>query len=348
MKPKFILSKSKALEQYAKVNQVADIVSYSSKTNPLVTNILEQNTNCLFSIHLINELRHVKDKSCVLFLAQAWKKEDIESLFQLGVRKFVVDNECDLDVLLGFLNTEGVSGKINLLLRLKLKERTLRTEKYYVFGMPSEVIKRRINEIKENEKINNKVDQLGVHFHRKTQNMSEWRYQYEIEQELGEVLGLINIVNMGGGLPADYANTNVNVISSIFDRVRELREWLNSKEIKLMIEPGRFIAAPAVKLVTEVIGVYDNTIVVNASVYNSDMDALIVPVKLLVEGELKKGEGKAYVIKGVTPCSMDLFRYRVYLADVKVGSRLVFLNAGAYNFSSEFCDLERIETEVVE
>jgi len=103
------------------------------------------------------------------------------------------------------------------------------------------------------------------------------------------------------------------------------------------------------KLRTKIIGVYDNTIVVNASVYNSDLDALVVPVKLKVEGELDKGQGKSYVVKGVTPCSLDLFRYRVYLPEdkVKEGEELVFLNAGAYNFGSEFCDLEKLETEVV-
>ena len=115
-----------------------------------------------------------------------------------------------------------------------------------------------------------------------------------------------------------------------------------------MLEPGRFIAAPAGKLITQVVGIHDNNIIVNASVYNTDMDALIVPVKLLVEGELKQGEGKNYVVKGSTPCSMDLFRYRVWLFDIKVGDELVFLNAGAYNFSTNFCDLEELETEVVE
>ncbi|MFH1505814.1 MAG: decarboxylase, partial [archaeon] len=91
-----------------------------------------------------------------------------------------------------------------------------------------------------------------------------------------------------------------------------------------------------------------NNIIVSASVYNSDMDALIVPVKLLVEGELAKGEGEPYVIKGYTPCSMDLFRYRVYLKNPKVGDEIVFLNAGAYNFTTDFCDLKKLETEVVD
>ncbi len=118
--------------------------------------------------------------------------------------------------------------------------------------------------------------------------------------------------------------------------------------IKMFIEPGRFIAAPAGKLVCYITGVYENNIIVNASVYNTDMDAILVPVKLLIEGELEKGSGRPYVVKGSTPCSMDLFRYRVYLDNPKVGDKIVFLNAGAYNFASDFCDLEKLETEIID
>ena len=342
-RPKFVLSKSKALEQYKIVEGVADVVSYSSKTNPVVTGILEENTESLFSVHTSNELRHIKDMSRVLFLAQAWDVSLIDELVKKGVFRFVVDNESDLDVLLEYLNEEDV--KIELMLRVKLKENSIRTEKYFVFGMPSEVVCRRVKELKEHKGISS----LGIHFHRKTQNMAEWNLAYEVSSMFDkDVLESVDVLNIGGGLPSVYANTNVDVFECIFKRIKELKEFLNENGIKLMVEPGRFIAAPAVKLVTYVKGVYENNVVVNASVYNSDLDALIVPVKLVVEGELSKGEGKAYVIKGETPCSMDLFRYRVYLDNPKRGDELVFLNAGAYNFGSEFCDLEKIETEIID
>ena len=342
-KAKFVLSKSKVLEQYNKVMELADFVSYSSKTNQEVTKILEKETNCLFSVHLMNELKHVSDKSRVLFLAQAWNSEMIKELINMGIRYFVVDNEVDLDELLKFLSKEDI--RINLLLRVKLKENTIRTEKYFVFGMNSNVVNKRIRELKKNDKIIN----LGIHFHRKTQNMSEWNLKYEISNILeGDVLSMIDIINIGGGLPSVYANTNEDVIRTVFDKIKEVKKWLNGKEIRIIIEPGRFIAAPAVKLVTYIQSIYESNIIVNASVYNTDMDALIVPVKLLVKGELEKGNGKPYIIKGETPCSMDLFRYRVYLKDVKIGDKLVFLNAGAYNFSSDFCDLEKLETEVID
>ena len=63
---------------------------------------------------------------------------------------------------------------------------------------------------------------------------------------------------------------------------------------------------------------------------------------------MEKGQGGAYVVKGITPCSMDLFRYRVYLKDPKVGDKLTFLNAGAYNFSTDFCDLNKLNTEIID
>ena len=350
---KFVLSKSKILEQYNKVKSLSDIVSYSSKTNQDVTKILEEETDCMFSVHLVNELKHLKDKSRALFIAQAWNNDFIFKLITDGIRNFVVDNEYDLDTLLKFLKNYDVSkfGKINLLLRLKLKENSIRTEKYFVFGMRADVINKRLSEI---NKIN-KINEIGIHFHRKTQNMSEWNLIYELNNIISEEnWNIIDIVNIGGGLPSVYANTNIDVFDSIFKKVVDFKEFLNMKKIKLIIEPGRFIAAPSGKLVTEIMCIDENNITVNASVYNSDMDAIIVPVKLLVDGELSKIESQgndeihAYVIKGITPCSMDIFRYKVYLKKPKIGDKLVFINAGAYNFFSDFCDLEKLKTEVVE
>lgn len=339
---KFVLSRKKVFEQLEKVKSAADIVSYSTKTNQEVTKVLAS-SDCMFSVHFINELKYVKDFSRVWFLAQAWHISFIQRLINLGIRSFVVDNLPDLDVLLRFLEAKDV--KINLLLRIKLKENTIRTEKYFVFGMNSDAVNKRIKGLRNNKC----VDKLGIHFHRKTQNMSEWNLKYEISNIIdADVLQMIDYVNIGGGIPSVYANTNEDVIRTVFDKIKEFKDWLNTMGVKLIVEPGRFIAAPAVKLETSIIGVYDNNIIVDASVYNTDMDALIVPVKLLVKGELEKGKGQAYVIKGKTPCSLDLFRYKVYLNNPKIGDKLVFLNAGAYNFTTDFCDLEKLETEVVE
>lgn len=348
LEPYFELSKKKVMEQYHKVKKICGVVSYSSKTNPDVAKILEEETGCLFSVHLENELKNIKDHSRVLFLAQGWDQDQIRRLLGSGLKRFVVDNEVDLDILLDYLKEKNPSSQIDLMLRVKLKENSIKTERYFVFGMRSDTVNKRITEISEDSTLREHIDKLGIHFHRKTQNMSEWKLKYELQDLFpDDVLQKIDYLNIGGGLPSVYANTNINLFDSIFTKISEVKSWLNDKNIKLMIEPGRFISAPAAKLVTYIKRVYENNIIVNASVYNSDMDAILVPVKLLVKGELERGQGKPYVIKGVTPCSMDLFRYRVYLKEPKVGDKIIFLNAGAYNFSSDFCNLKKLETRFV-
>ena len=341
---KFIISKSKVIDQYKKLQNLADTISYSSKTNQDVTKILEKETNCFFSVHLTNELIHIKDKSRVIFLPQGWTKEHIRSLLNQGITNFIVDNEPDLNIIESFLESNNHNKKITIFLRAKIKERTLRTERYFVFGMSSEIVNKRIQSL--NNKFKDKIN-FGIHFHRKTQNMSEWNLQYELDEILDKsTLDIISTLNIGGGIPSEYANTNMDVLDSIFKKIQLLRKWLKDFNIKLMIEPGRFISAPAGKLITKIINIYDGNIIVDASIYNSDMDALIVPVKLKIKGELEKGG--AYVVKGVTPCSMDLFRYRVYLKNPKIGDKLIFLNAGAYNFSTDFCDLDKLKIEIIE
>jgi len=349
--PHFVLSKEKVIRKMKMVQENCDIVSYSSKTNQDVTKILEKESDCMFSVHFENELKHLEDMTRVIFLAQAWDSKTISKLINTGITWFVVDNEYDFDQLVDFLEKNEISKKINLLLRIKLREMTIKTEKYYVFGMDSEVVNKRIREIDINDKLKGKLDQIGIHFHRKTQNMSEWRLVYELSEMIDEdVLSMIDIVNIGGGLPSKYANTNDDVVPVIFDKIKELQEWLHRNNIKLMIEPGRFIAAEGVKLISHIIGIYDKVIVVDASVYNTDMDALVVPVKLLVEGESNDSDSDAvsYSVKGCTPCSLDLFRYKVLLKKPEVGDELVFLNAGAYNFMTDFCDLEKLPTKIVD
>ena len=132
-------------------------------------------------------------------------------------------------------------------------------------------------------------------------------------------------------------------------KIKELKQWLNSQNIKMTLEPGRFIAAPPVKLVTTIKNIYNNNIIINSSIYNSAMDTFVAHIRLLVEGEVDSKQGQPYTIKGCTPDSLDIFRYRVFLGkEPKIRDKIIFLYAGAYNFSTEFCKLPKLKTEVTE
>ncbi len=339
MKARFVLSMSKLMEQYKAVKDLADEVSYSAKTNPFLVHVLEDKTDSCFSVHFKNSLRYVKDKSRIWFLGQGWTEEEVKELLQAGIISFVVDNENDLQVLMNCVSGQ----KINLLLRMRLKERTVHTERHFVFGMYA----RQINELVPRLRKNKNIEKLGIHFHRKTQNISEWALKDELSEILKkETLENIDLMNIGGGIPVRYKNYSVDVVPYVFEKIKELKQWLNDNGVRMIIEPGRFLAAPAIKLEAWIKNICDNSIIINCSIYNSAMDTFEAHTRLIVESELDSGE--AYTIKGCTPCSLDVFRYRVFLNKPKVGDKIVFLNAGAYTYATDFCDIEKLETIVVD
>lgn len=334
---KFILSKSKALQQYNILKELCDEVVYSFKTNPEVGNILEESTNCKLAIHTTEGLENIKDKKRVWFFVQAWNENEIDNLIK-KVHGFVIDNEADLIVLLNYLKNKN--NKINLALRMRLKENTIHTGKHFVFGMYSNEINKWVKELRNNKNI----ESLGIHFHRKTQNVSEWNLKLELEEALSkETLDSIDFLNIGGGIPWNYRNYNINVLPEIFNKIKELKSWFKGK---LFLEPGRFIAAPSIKLETEIKSIDKNNITIDCSVFNGGMDTFLLNIRLLLENESEQGE--SYTIKGITPDSLDIFRYQVKLKNKpKVGDKLTFLDAGAYNFSTDFCNLKNLETNVV-
>jgi len=340
-KAKFILSKKKVLEQYSKLTDLGIKVSYSYKTNNDVGHVLEDETESEFSIHAFPEVDLIKDKSKIWFFMQANSDDEIKSLLGKGIKKFVIDNEIDLENVLRSANTCNVV--IDLLLRMKFQEHRITAGKYFIYGLSAN----RVNEIILNIGNNKNVNKLGVHIHRKSQNASEWEIKDELVDSLTvESLKRLDIINIGGGLPIKYRTYTSEIMPYIYGKIKEVVNWFDGE---VYCEPGRFIAGPAVKLVCNVIQVQENTLIVNTSVYNGVLDAHITDIRLLVDGEISEDqEGENWKIKGNTPTRDDIFRYKVRLNNVKVGDELVFLNAGAYNYTTDFCSLAKLEVEVVE
>lgn len=329
----FILDKELLYARLNKLKEHCDAVSYSAKTNYELIEPL-QNEEVMFSVHTLWALDKIPDKKRVNYFLQATTYEDLEQCYEKGVRNFVVDNEEDHRTVMKLADQYS---DMTVYLRMRLKEHTISTGKYFVYGFFSEEVNKLVTQTKKKAKV-------GIHFHRKSQNVSEWRLKYELQQLLSEeTLASIEAVNIGGGLPVKYRNFEADVHERILKEIDELRSWLKGSEIRLIIEPGRYLAAPCIELHTKIVLRYGNNLVVDCSVYNSAMDAFVTGIKLRVKGELEKGN--AYTIKGCTPDSMDIFRYRVYLDDPQPGDTLIFENAGAYNYATDFCGLQKLETK---
>ena len=336
-KARFILSRKEVLKKYEELRAISDFISYSYKTNFDVGHVLEDETDSYFSVHSMASFLQLKNPKRIWYFAQGWDKNEIESLLTKGGFKFVVDNLFDLNLLLDYM--KGRKEKVDVLLRMKLKEHTIHTGKHFVFGFYSSKVNELLPILKENKNVGN----LGIHFHRKTQNVSEWSLQEELNDTIFEEnWKYIDFVNIGGGIPGIYKNFSSSILKGIFKKINDLKKWLNSKNIKMIIEPGRYVASSPVKLEANIKNIYDNNIIIDCSVYNSAMDTFVAHIRLLVEGELENGD--AYTIKGCTPDSMDIFRYRVFLKNPKIGEKIIFLNAGAYTYATDFCNLPKLET----
>ena len=83
----------------------------------------------------LNSLKKLSDFSRVWFFLQGNRFDEIKELFGLGVCCFVVDNFNDLKALLEFAKKNNK--RINLLLRLRVKERSIHTGRFFVFGFYS-------------------------------------------------------------------------------------------------------------------------------------------------------------------------------------------------------------------
>ena len=344
-KAKFEISENKVIDEFNKLEIITDIIAYSIKSNPYISSILETKTNSMFLIHHINELKYIKDCSKVFFMLHASESKELDFIFTKKINTFIVDNINDLESLLNYVKVN--KEEINLLLRMRLKEYTVSSGKYFVFGFYSAQVNDLIPKLKENKNIL----KLGIHFHRKTQNLSEWNIISELESSLSDlVFKNIDYIDIGGGIPINYKNISSKAINSIYIKVKELKKYLNKLGIKLIIEPGRRIAGPSGKLITTIRNIVDNNIFIDASVFNCSMDTIVSHIKLLVENEDENENGKGYLIKGLTPASEDIFRYRVYFKKSyvpKIGDKIIFLNAGAYIYYTDLFNLERPEIKFV-
>jgi ornithine decarboxylase len=319
-------------------------VIYSYKTNREVGKVLEEVSDCDFSIHDIGEVSLIGARDRIWFFPQALTKEEFEGLLDDGIRNFVLDTETDLERLLEVVNSNG-GEKINISLRMKFQEHRIGSGKYFVYGMSSRKVNEWVSRLFDEEY----VDKIGIHIHRKSQNTTEWEIIKELEDSLTEEsFSAISHVNLGGGLPVMYKTYSVDVMPYIFAKLEESVAYLREKGIETYIEPGRFIAGPAVELETEIIQVYGDVIVLNCSIYNCALDSMITNIRMNVKGELDGGDsGAEYLIKGNTPTRDDIFRYKCKLRTPRVGDKIVFENAGAYNYFCDFCSLEKVKTTIL-
>ncbi|MGD0800320.1 MAG: diaminopimelate decarboxylase [Terracidiphilus sp.] len=147
----------------------------------------------------------------------------------------------------------------------------------------------------------------------------------------------LKTVDAGGGLGIDYHDGNFNATAKVREYAAAIEKALDGYQVRLLIEPGRFIVAQAGVLVTRVVEVKRNgkkTFVIT----DAGMNDLIRPTLYQAYHEIvpvTSRRGKPRIVDVVGPiCETgDFFARDRKLPPVEPGDLIAILDAGAYGMS---------------
>jgi diaminopimelate decarboxylase len=148
---------------------------------------------------------------------------------------------------------------------------------------------------------------------------------------------VLETIDAGGGLGIDYHGGSFDAAASVRAYAAAIESALAGFAGQLLIEPGRFIAAQAGALVTQVLQVKRNgkkTFVI----CDAAMNDLIRPTLYQAHHEIvpvRPRAGKARIVDVVGPiCETgDFFARNCELAPVEPGDLVALLDAGAYGMA---------------
>jgi len=181
-----------------------------------------------------------------------------------------------------------------------------------------------------------------------------------LEEEEGIKLQMIN---MGGGFPANYIQPTNDLKEYASEITRYLRDDFGDEIPQIILEPGRSLVGDSGVLMTEVVLISrkNNTalnrwIYVDAGKFNGLIETLGESIKYPIVTNKDTPDGKTgeVILAGPTCDSMDIMyedtKYKLPL-DLKTGDRVYFLSTGAYTSSYasvEFNGFPPLKTYIME
>lgn len=284
-----------------------------------------------FDIASINELRYAAEAGG--HITEFVHSHPIKSPFEMreamnsGIDLFVADNEAEIE------KFRQYDRKVRIMLRLKIEDSGAMVNLSYKFGcMPYEILPLAKKIIDCGHEFG------GLAFHVGSQCLDYGIYIYAVEtvgrqikklREDGIETGLVDI---GGGFPVPY-EPGVPEIAAFCRPINTALKKNIPEGIKIICEPGRFISATAITLVTTVIGKSRRAgklwYYLDDGIYGSFSGRLFDHMRYLPIIEKEEGF-KRSVLAGPTCDSIDVIFKEISLPSLDVGDLLVFPAMGAY------------------
>jgi len=236
--PYYILDKRQLEKNYQHLDSLCKKIlknyqiCYSVKTNslPEVIKILK-NQGSSFEVASLNEIKLIP-KAFTIFNGPCKTKEELNIAIK---NKFLIniDNKQEIDLISKLTKNK----KIDIGIRVSIKDSK--------FGIPINKLK---NIILYSTSKN--LNPICIHFHQGTQVSIE-TYEKNLKI-LNQQLKKLNLkpkyIDIGGGIPSKQQLKNIN--KTIEDYLLLIKKYLSSSTI--ILEPGRYLVADSMKLITKV------------------------------------------------------------------------------------------------
>ena len=337
---------------FSKTGRKVDIF-YSYKTNPLLARILYQNRvgmEVTCKEHLVETLSFCKGENIILTspclddsLILKCLDNNVHIIGDSIEQIIRIDNLSKSKVEVGLrINTGILSSKNHLVAS---------GSSFGLLGISESKLKDKLKDLKlKNVKI------VGLHNHFASQNvdLTSWEKNAEKILTMAEYFNDLQYVNLGGGFPVDYQDNSPKIekiVSNLFGPLTKL-----PKDVKIVLEPGRFLAGPSGTLFAGVIAIKKdlvNTIFLDTSIFSTFPDRLLSnftfnpPLELINKDE--KESKNEYYIRGNSPSSVDFFGILKHAPQISIGDIIAVKNIGAYGTveASSFCGSKKPKEFIV-
>lgn len=260
------------------------------------------------------------------------RDSDIRKALRFGCTTFVVDN---IDELHKF---EPYRHRVALLLRVSFPNASARVDLSRKFGCLFE----------EAPELLAVADRLQIHvkglsFHVGSQVADASAHVAAIERcarlltaPRDNALAPLSVLDIGGGFPVSY-DGSVDDIDDFCAPIRRALAHLPTS-IRVLAEPGRYIAAPAMTAVTSVIGRAQRGermwYYLDDGVYNSFSGQIFDHTHYPLIALDARGEPKPSVLAGPTCDSIDVIAEDIALGTMAIGDLIIAPMMGAYTAAS--------------
>jgi ornithine decarboxylase len=209
--------------------------------------------------------------------------------------------------------------------------------------------------------------QVGVSFHVGSQqrNPNAWRAPLEqvgrLRGELRRRRIRLSGINLGGGLPSQYAEPVPSISEYGTAITAALSEFVGPHTEQRFVEPGRYLVGDAGVIEAEVVLISQRTadpddrwVYLDIGMFNGLAETMDEAIRYQIRVPARYGPPRPVVIAGPTCDSMDVLyeRQRYCLpADIQIGDRVQLLSTGAYTASYSavgFNGIEPLRTYVVD